>query len=376
MKKENRKRSLLDVVILGVVVVIALVVIALSFSNTRLLARELGLNEYLTAGLVEILFASLLFIRGRQRATRRNVPLFLSIGYFTSLGFVTGVNMYGLYQENTIVGPIVGGAISAAMWLMESVLVWLWVDSHRPHRKRMKELKREAKKQIEEIKLKQQLEWMIWEAQKPNLDLIIKARKAEEKRKEIEEEGLPEFFQIREELPLMTAELFRRDTFDHKAGYLIEETDGEIFQNQLISATTAGLDNGAEATSKVKEPAIKEEEKHLSGTSPTEEHREIPKSSVEKQNEQSSHVEKSVTSSSELKRKSQPKIRDVEVVLSYAMEIYRETGKKPTRRQLIETANTTEHYAKQALARLKEVEESETVTTEQKHAQLKLIETA
>ncbi len=67
----------------------------------------------------------------------------------------------------------------------------------------MKELKREAKKQIEEIKLKQQLEWMIWEAQKPNLDLIIKARKAEEKRKEIEEEGLPEFFQIREELPLM-----------------------------------------------------------------------------------------------------------------------------------------------------------------------------
>ncbi len=141
MKKENRKRSLLDVVILGVVVVIALVVIALSFSNTRLLARELGLNEYLTAGLVEILFASLLFIRGRQRATRRNVPLFLSIGYFTSLGFVTGVNMYGLYQENTIVGPIVGGAISAAMWLMESVLVWLWVDSHRPHRKKNERVK-------------------------------------------------------------------------------------------------------------------------------------------------------------------------------------------------------------------------------------------
>src|SRR5690606_29446873 len=192
--KESEERTILDWLVLGVVVAIALVLIALYFSNTRLLARELGLNEYLTAGLVEILFASLLFIRGRQRATQRNVPRFLSIGYFTSLGFVTGVNMYGLYHANPIVGPIVGGAISAAMWLMESVLVWLWVDSHRPHKKKMKELKREAKQQIEEIKLRQQIDWMLWEAKKPDMALIEKARKVEEKRKSITKKGIPEFF--------------------------------------------------------------------------------------------------------------------------------------------------------------------------------------
>ncbi len=363
MNRGKRKRSFTDWVILGVVVVIALVVIALSFSNTRLLARELGLNEYLTAGLVEILFASLLFIRGRQRATQRNVPRFLSIGYFTSLGFVTGVNMYGLYHANPIVGPIVGGAISAAMWLMENVLVWLWVDSHRPHRKRMKELKREAKQQIEEIKLKQQLEWMLWEAQKPSLDLIIKAREAEEERKKVEEEGLPEFFRAKKELQSMTFELFQRDQSDSKAGYLIGEDK------------SADLGKETVATAKSKESVIQEEKRLGRGVMLSkEERREMPKSSAETQNGQFSPKEKLDTSSSDSGGKSQPKIRDVEVVLSYAIDIYRKTGKKPTRRQLIEEANTTEHYAKQALARLKEMEE--TATKEQKHAQLKLIETA
>ena len=192
--KVYHKRTALDKLILGVVIAIALVVIALSFSNTALLARELGLNEYLTAGLVEILFASLLFIRGRQRATMRNVPLFLSIGYFASLGFVTGVNMYGLYQESAMVGPVVGATISGAMWLMESTLVWLWTSSHKPHKKSAKELEREAKKEIEEIKIMQKIDWMKWEAQKPSLDLIKQARREEEKRKTIVAEGIPEFF--------------------------------------------------------------------------------------------------------------------------------------------------------------------------------------
>ena len=188
------KRTALDKVILGVVIVIALVVIALSFSNTKLLARELGLNEYLTAGLVEILFASLLFIRGRQRATQRNVPFFLTAGYFVSLGFVTGVNMWGLAIENPTIGPIVGIAISGSMWLMESTLVWLWTASHQPHKKSAKELEREAKREIEEIKIMQKIAWMRWEAQKPSLDLIRKARKEEERRKETVEGGMPEFF--------------------------------------------------------------------------------------------------------------------------------------------------------------------------------------
>lgn len=189
-----RKRTFIDKLVLAVVVTIALVVIALSFQNTALLAQELSLNPYLTAGLVEVLFASLLFIRGRQRATQRNVPVFLTLGYFVSLGFVTAVNMWGLSQENPVIGPIVGAAITGAMWLMESVLVWLWVDSHKPHKKSMRERKREAEKEIKEKKLNQRIQWLYWEADKPDLDLIREAREAEEKRKKVVADGLPEFF--------------------------------------------------------------------------------------------------------------------------------------------------------------------------------------
>lgn len=191
---EKKKRTVLDWSVFGVVVTIALIVIALSFHNTGKLANELNLNPYLAAGLVEVLFASLLFIRGRQRATQRNVPGFLTAGYFISLAFVTGVNMWGLSLENPVIGPVVGLAISGAMWLMESVLVWLWVDSHKPHEKSLRELKREAKKKRKEIKLTQQIEWMHWEAKKPDLALIQAARIADEKRKEVVRDGFPEFF--------------------------------------------------------------------------------------------------------------------------------------------------------------------------------------
>lgn len=193
-KQSYHGRTFVDKLVLGVVVTIALVVIALSFQNTALLAQELSLNPYLTAGLVEVLFASLLFIRGRQRATQRNVPVFLTLGYFVSLGFVTAVNMWGLSQENPVIGPIVGAAITGAMWLMESVLVWLWVDSHKPHKKSMRERKREAEKEIKEKKLNQRIQWLYWEADKPDLDLIREAREAEEKRKKVVADGLPEFF--------------------------------------------------------------------------------------------------------------------------------------------------------------------------------------
>lgn len=188
------RRSGLDTTILVVVVIIAGVVVVLSFTNTAKLAKELGLQPLLTAGLVELLFASLLFIRARQRATQRNVPLFLSFGYFASLGFVTGVNMWGLSLENPTIGPIVGGAISAAMWLMESVLVWLWVDSHKPHEKSLRELKKEAKARRRAAKLKQEIEWMDWLAQKPDMALVRRARREEEKRKAIVAGGLPLFF--------------------------------------------------------------------------------------------------------------------------------------------------------------------------------------
>jgi hypothetical protein len=194
-----KKRTPLDLSVLVIVVAIAFIVIALSFQNTAKLAAGLGLNPYLMAGLIEILFGSLLFIRGRQRATQRNVPIFLEIGYFVSLAAVTSVNMYGLAQENALIGSIVGLAISGAMWLMESVLVWLWVDSHKPHRKSIRERMGDAREAIQEEKSIQRIEWMKWESRKPDLKLIREARKAEEKRKDTIGDGLPEYFRIEPE---------------------------------------------------------------------------------------------------------------------------------------------------------------------------------
>lgn len=189
-----KKRTILDIIVLGIVVIIAGIIIALSFHNTAYLAEVLKINPYLAAGVVEILFGSLLFIRGRQRALQRNVPIFLEIGYFISLGFVTAVNMYGLAQENLWIGLIVGLAISGAMWLMENTLVWLWTRSYEPYQKNIKELMKDAKLEIEEEKVIQRIEWMRSEARKPDLRLIKDARQADEERKKVIGDGLPEYF--------------------------------------------------------------------------------------------------------------------------------------------------------------------------------------
>ena len=207
---KRTKRTFLDWAMLAVVVAIAGIVIALSFNNTAKLAYELKLNPYLTAGLVEILFGSLLFIRGRQRALQRNVPLFLETGYFISLSFVTAVNMWGLSLENPVIGPVVGLAISGAMWLMENTLVWLWTASHKPYQKSIRQRMKEAKREAKEEKVIQRIEWLKWEAKKPDLALIKKARAAEEKRREVVGDGLPEFFlqlQKKEPIKEIVAEL-------------------------------------------------------------------------------------------------------------------------------------------------------------------------
>jgi hypothetical protein len=240
----KKKRTFLDWVMLFIVVAIAGIVIALSFHNTTKLARELSLDPYLTAGLVEILFGSLLFIRGRQRALQRNVPLFLETGYFISLSFVTAVNMWGLSLENSVIGPVVGLAISGSMWLMETTLVWLWTSSHEPYQKSIRQRMQEAKREIKEEKAIQRIEWMKWEARKPDLSLIRKARKAEEKRKEVVGDGLPEFFLKKEEpIKEIVAELERSEPktvdvqdqkeanelvpFRRQIGFHMERTDHE-----------------------------------------------------------------------------------------------------------------------------------------------------
>lgn len=189
-----KKRSIADKLVIGIVALIALVIISLSFKHTAEIAKMLDLPPAGIAFIVEILFAALLFLRAKQRALQLNVPLFLHLGYFAVFLIVTGTNMYGLSIKQPVLGPIFGVIISGSMWLMENVLVWLWTASHEPHQKSPRELMREAKQEIKEEKIIQKIEWMKWEAKKPDLKLIKKARAAEEERKKVVGDGLPEFF--------------------------------------------------------------------------------------------------------------------------------------------------------------------------------------
>ena len=65
---------------------------------------------------------------------------------------------------------------------MESVLVWLWVDGHQPYHQSARGRMKEAKRAIREEKTIQLIEWMKYEAQKPDLKLIREVRKAEQER--------------------------------------------------------------------------------------------------------------------------------------------------------------------------------------------------
>lgn len=306
----HKKRSMLDKFILWVVVIIAIVVISLSFHNTSILAQELGLNSYLTAGLVEILFASLLFIRGRQRATQRHVPLFLSAGYYTSFIFVTGVNMWGLSQSNSLIGPIVGLAISGAMWLMENTLVWLWTESDQPHKKSVKELMKEAQREIQEEKVIQRIEWMKWEAKKPDLKLIKEARKAEEKRKEIIGDGLPEFFlQQPDPVGELVAELKEAEP---KTVDIQEKTDTEPEPVQTVEVAPMRQIGFHVEAPKPKPPAPKP------GPAPL----------------------------------FQPNLKARENAIETAKQLKEKLGRLPKKRELIEKG-LTDHYARIALSELK-----------------------
>lgn len=314
----NRKQRMpIDWIVLGIVVVIALVVIALSFSNTAKLAGTLGLNPYLTAGLVEILFGALLFIRGRQRATQLNVPTFLTLGYFVSLGFVTGINMWGLSQEHATIGPIVGLTISGAMWLMETVLVWLWVDADKPHVVSIRDRMRAAKRDIEEEKACQRIEWMKFEAQKPDLKLIKAARKAEQKRKEILEDGLPEFFEQYEQNQQPERVFLTREPQ--------EQNQAQVVPMRPIGFHVTRDENQAQKQ-------------------PSDNLVEVPKRQAK----------------TDIRQKQKPTSDQSEIYIQHALKVARQMlaqgkqiGKDLGRNTLAKEAGVTPHYSKLALQRLK-----------------------
>jgi uncharacterized membrane protein YdcZ (DUF606 family) len=197
-----------------IMLLIAGVIVALSFGQTAKLAEMVGATEWYKkigfAVLVEILFTISLLTRANQRARGKHVPWFLNVGYYGMLTTITVINITVLYRIHPIAGPFVGGLISAAMLYTESLFVWLNTDADKPHQKSLRSRKREAKRQVKEMKEIQKIEWLKWEAQKPDLKLIRMARKAEEKRKEVVGDGLPEFFlqlQKKEPIKEIVAEL-------------------------------------------------------------------------------------------------------------------------------------------------------------------------
>lgn len=196
----------------------AAVIIGLSFGQTKEFVAKAGAtNIFHQIGFavgIEILFGFTLLTRSNQRAQRKNVPLFLNVAYIGLLGSITFINMSVLYEIHPVAGPFLGALITGTMVYVESLFVWINVDADRPARKTPKQLMREAKREIEEEKIIQKIEYLKWKAKKPDLSLIKMARRDEEKRRRIEtgkswlswpwkesieEKELPEYFRRKPE---------------------------------------------------------------------------------------------------------------------------------------------------------------------------------
>lgn len=193
----------------------AAVIIGLSFGQTKEFVAKAGAtNIFHQIGFavgIEILFGFTLLTRANQRAQRKNVPLFLNIAYIGLLGAITFINMSVLYEIHPVAGPFLGALITGTMVYVESLFVWLNTDADQPSRKTPKQLMREAKREIREEEIIQLVEYLKFEARKPSLNLIKRARRDERKRKRIEsgesifpwvkseDEGLPEYFRRKPE---------------------------------------------------------------------------------------------------------------------------------------------------------------------------------
>lgn len=316
---------------------ITLVVIYLSFINTQKLANLLHLPPVPTAFLVEIAFTTLLVIRSRQRTQQLNVPLFLDTIYFAFLIFVTGVNVWGLAQINGVIGTIVGFAISGAMWSMETTFVWLVTESDQPYQPTIKDELKEAKKKIKEEQIKREIEWMWYEAKKPDLKLIQKARKADEKRKQVLEDGLPEFFQ-------------------HQINTVppVQVGEGKTPKDKVVKMNPIGFHVNLE-TSKSQGVLQSEEDfhQHISNLSPT----DNPPATNSSPAMHQSLANSSPSSDTDGYLQIQHAVETAEGMLSNGWRLNNEThleGKKLGRGTLAKAAGVTVHYARIAIDRVKQ----------------------
>lgn len=372
---KQKQRSIIDWIVLGVVVMIAGSVISLSYTNTQKLAIVLGLNPILTGVIVEVVFGWLLFIRSRQRATTKNVPWFLHLGYFCSFLFVTSVNMWGLAQTNAWIGCIVGVVISCTMWLMETILVWLWVDADKPHTPSPRDLKKEAKRLIKEEKTRQEIAWMLYEAAKPNLDLIEQAREEEQRRQTVCEKGMPIFFQTFEQTDKLLAAiqsinsnsqtLIQTNTIDQTANRrtasIIDQTANTIDRTaSIIDQTTNTIDQTAnrQTTNTIDQTANRQTANTIDQTtidqttSISNDNRPSKKPNVRTITKQASDKQ-TLNRTTEKTKRSNKQPTNITELFELANKIKQQTGKYPSIRKFAAAAGITNYQSMKILDKLK-----------------------
>lgn len=188
--------------------------ILLSFGQTKEVAEFVGaetpIHKAAFSIILEGLFAFTLLTRADQRAQGLHVPLFLNVAYYGLLGSITAINISVLYRHHPIFGPPLGLLIACTMLYVEKLFVWKSTEADKPAQKKLKDMLKEAKQEIKEEQVMQEIEYLKYEARRPSLKLIKRARKDQRKRKRIEqgksilsvilpwrkneEQGLPEYF--------------------------------------------------------------------------------------------------------------------------------------------------------------------------------------
>ena len=199
-KKPWWKRIKPEWIMSGIVAINALLLAASSFMNTTFLADILKIPPELAIGFIDLQFVTLLVIRKIQEARGYRVAWFVSLTYWFAVAVLGAVSTYGLYKRAGKIGILAGVVLVISLVAMDNIFAWLLSDKSRIKAKTplWKRFYNEWKERIE-LRAIQYLEWKRHEASKPSLSLIKKARKADEKRKKIEADGLPEFFLQRED---------------------------------------------------------------------------------------------------------------------------------------------------------------------------------
>lgn len=167
--------------------------------------------------------------------------------------------MYGLYLKNPTLGPVAGVAISGSMWLLESILVWLFTRSHEPYRKSLWRQKLDAIREAWEMKQIQRIEWIKYDAGRPDLTLVKKVRKIERKREKIIGNDLPAFFlefQKQDPIKEITAELHRTEprtiNVEHTAVVPIKRPIGFHAEDERrgVQSNVQGVQSSVQAKNK------------------------------------------------------------------------------------------------------------------------------